>query len=139
MLDARSLEPLAQAALEASPAARPRPVGDRVVVELKTGRLAAYDIAAKLQKIWELPLDEAWLTGDPLEDGERLLVALTDGRVLWVDPLTGQIQRTSALGQRLNFGPQRWGDHVVVGTLDGTLVVLDQKEERSATAGELQK
>ncbi len=71
MLEARSLEPLAQAALEASPAARPRPVGDRVVVELKTGRLAAYDIAAKLQKIWELPLDGAWLTGDPLVDEGR--------------------------------------------------------------------
>ena len=139
MLEARSLEPLAQAVLEASPAARPRPAGDHVVVELKTGRLAAYDIAAKLQKSWELPLEGAWLTGDPLVDEGRLLVALTDGRVLWVDAPTGQIHRTVDLGQQLNFGPQRWGDNVVVGTLDGTLVILDQKAEAGASVGELQK
>jgi hypothetical protein len=139
MLDARSLEPVAQTVLEASPAARPRPAGDQVVVELKTGTLVAYDIAAKLQKSWELPLEGAVLTGDPLAEGGRLVVTLTDGRVLWVDASTGQIQRTVALGQQLSFGPQRWGDNVVVGTLDGTLIVLDQKKEGGATAGGSQK
>lgn len=139
MLEASSLEPLAQTMLEASPAARPRPAGDQVVVEFKTGRLAAYGIASKLQKSWELPLDGAWLAGDPLVEGGRLLVALSDGRVLWVDASTGQIQRTVGLGQQLNFGPQRWGGNVVVGSLDGTLVVLDQKEAGSQNAGELQK
>ena len=139
MLDARSLEPLGQSVLEASPAARPRPAGDQVVVELKTGHLAAYGIASKLQKSWEVPLEGAWLTGDPLVEGERLLVALTDGRLLWIEASTGQILRTVGLGQQLNFGPQRWGENVVVGTLDGTLMIVDQKDGASASAGEAQK
>jgi hypothetical protein len=131
---------LAQTELEAQPAARPRPAIDRVLVELKTGRLAAYGVAAKLQKTWELPLDGAWLAGDPLAEGGRLLVALNDGRVLSVDAATGQIQHTVDLGQQLDFGPQRWGDNVVVGTLDGTLLLLDQKKKESAaSAGESPK
>ena len=139
MLDARSLEPLAQIVLEASPGARPRPAGNQVVVELMTGSLVAYDVAAKLQRIWELPLAGAWLTGDPLTEDGQLLVALTDGRVLWVDAATGRIHRTENLGQQLNFGPQRWGDKIVVGTLAGTLILVDQKRESGQSAGELQK
>ncbi len=136
MLDARSLEPLGQAALDAAPAARPRPAGERVVVELKTGILAAYDIAAKLQKSWELPLSGAWLAGDPLIEAGQLLVVLTDGRVLWVEASTGQIQHTVGLGQQLNFGPQRWGGNVVVGTLDGTLLMLDRNEAADASTNQ---
>ena len=29
--------------------------------------------------------------------------------------------------QRLAFGPQRWGPQIVVGTLDGTLLVLNNR------------
>jgi len=136
MLDARSLEPLGQATLDAAPAARPRPAGDRVVVELKTGKLAAYDIGAKLQKSWELALDGAWLAGDPLLDAGQLLVVLTDGRVLSVDASTGQIEHTTALGQQLSFGPQRWGDNIVVGTLEGTLLILNFNEAGDSNAAQ---
>ncbi|MGE5193723.1 MAG: PQQ-binding-like beta-propeller repeat protein, partial [Deltaproteobacteria bacterium] len=44
MLNAGLLEPAAQVVLEASPAARPRPAGELVLVELKTGRLVACDV-----------------------------------------------------------------------------------------------
>jgi hypothetical protein len=125
MLDAESLDPLAQAALDASPAARPRPAGDVVVAELKTGQLVACDIAGNLAKRWELALDRATLTGDPLVTEGRLLLALSDGRVLWIDPVTGQVTATIDLGQQLNFGPRKWGEAIVVGTLDGTIVVVN--------------
>jgi outer membrane protein assembly factor BamB len=126
MLDAGPLEPLAQVVLEASPAARPRPAGGLVLMELKTGRLAAYDVPAKLAKKWDLPLDGAALAGDPLAVHGKLLLALTDGRVVWLDAETGTETRKIDLGQQLGFGPQEWGETIVVGTLDGTLVVVSE-------------
>src|SRR4029077_1190711 len=128
MLTAVSLEPVAHVALEGSPAGRPRAAGPLVVVELKTGRLAAFDIAAKLEQRWELPLDGGWLTGDPLFERGRLLVALTDGRVLTVDAQSGQVIDKLDLGQQLSFGPQKWGVNTVVGTLDGSIVVVAGKQ-----------
>jgi tetratricopeptide (TPR) repeat protein len=124
MLDAGLLEPTAQVVLEASAAARPRPAGELVLVELKTGRLVAYDVPGKLAKRWDVPLDGAALAGDPLVADGSLLIALTDGRVMWLDPVTGQASRTLDLGQQLGFGPRKWREAIVVGTLDGTLLVV---------------
>jgi hypothetical protein len=124
MLEAGRLEPMAQVVLEASPAARPRPAGDLVLVELKTGRLVAYDVPGKLVKKWDVPLEGAALAGDPLVVDGELLIALTDGRVVWLDPATGQPTRTIDLGQQLGFGPRKWRETIVVGTLDGSLVVV---------------
>lgn len=125
MLDARSLEPLAQVALEGAPSAHPRPAGSLVVVELKAGRLVAFDMAAKLTKRWELGLEGGALTGDPLIDSGRLIIPLDDGRVLFVDAATGEVRSSVDLGQRLGFGPEKWGENIVVGTLDGSLVLLN--------------
>src|SRR5262249_550809 len=124
MLDAGSLDPLAQTVLEASPAARPRPAGSVVVVELKTGQLVACDISGNLPETWEGALDGATLTGDPLVVERRLLLALSDGRVLWIEAVTGQVTNTIDLAQQLGFGPRKWGESIVVGTLDGTIVVV---------------
>ena len=95
-----------------------------MLVELKTGRLAAFDVRGKLAKKWENPLDGAALAGDPLLIDGKLLLALTDGRIVWLDPETGAETRKIDLGQQLGFGPRRWGETIVVGTLDGTLVVV---------------
>jgi hypothetical protein len=124
VLAAGSLEPLAQVVLEASPGSRPRPAGELVLVELKTGRLVAFEIDAKLAKKWDVALDGAVLAGDPLVLGKELVVALSDGRVLWLEAESGAISRTVELSQHLSFGPQAWGESVVVGSLDGTLIVV---------------
>lgn len=130
MLDAAALEPQATQPLEAPAIARPRPVGTIVLVELKTGTLLALDTGAKLEQRWKLALGGAWLAGDPTSDGQQLVVALTDGRVVWVNAQTGELVKSLDVGQQLGFGPQRWGDNLIVGTLDGSLVVID----RSAAA-----
>jgi len=65
----------------------------------------------------------------PLAVAGQLVIALMDGRVLLVDPSNGRISKTLDLGQRLCFGPQLWGDHVVVGTLDGSLMVFAASSE----------
>jgi hypothetical protein len=123
-LAASSLEPLAQVVLEASPGSRPRPAGELVLVELKTGRLVAFDIDAKLSKKWDVAMDGAVLAGDPLVLDKELVVALSDGRVLWLEVESGAITRKVELGQQLSFGPQAWGESIVVGSLDGTLIVV---------------
>ena len=123
-LAASSLEPLAQVVLEASPGSHPRPAGDLVLVELKTGRLVAFDIDAKLSKKWDVAMDGAVLAGDPLVLDKELVVALSDGRVLWLEAESGAILRSVELGQQLSFGPQAWGESIVVGSLDGTLIVV---------------
>ncbi len=125
MLKTGTLEPMAETTLEATAAARPRPIGDQVLVELKADRLVSFDAARKLEKKWELPLSGGALTGDPLVADGRLIVALSSGRILWVDRETGKETRTLDLGQQLGFGPQQWGELIVVGTIDGTLISLN--------------
>ncbi|MBI3866327.1 MAG: PQQ-binding-like beta-propeller repeat protein [Planctomycetia bacterium] len=126
MLDAASLEPQAASPLEAAPAAAPRPAGTLVFVELKSGVLSALDTGNRLEKRWQFPLQGAWLSGDPVRDGDRFVVALTDGRIVWLDAQSGAPAKTLDLGQQLGFGPQRWGDNLVVGTIEGSLVVIDR-------------
>lgn len=135
MLEASTLDPVAHVVLEASPAARPRPAADQVVVELKTDRLVSFDIARKLEKRWEIPLGGAALIGDPLVLEGELLIALSDGQILWLDSQTGKATGTVELGQNLGFGPQKWGETIVVGTIDGTLIPLNRPESgRKETA-----
>ena len=97
-----------------------------MLVELKSGTLAALDTTARLEERWKFPLDGAWLAGEPLIDGEQLVVALTNGRIVWLDSKTGALGKSVEVGQQLAFGPQRWGPNLVVGTLDGSLVICDQ-------------
>jgi hypothetical protein len=136
MLDAASLEPQATVVLEAPAVSRPRPAGSLVLAELKSGTLLALDAAAKLAERWRFPLAGAWLAGDPLSEGAQIIAALTDGRVVWLDSTNGKFARSIDLGQQLSFGPQRWGENLVVGTLEGSLVVVDRS---SAAAPEEEK
>jgi hypothetical protein len=126
MLEAQTLDPAAQVVLEATPAARPRPAGGIVLVELKNGALVALDVPGKLAKKWDIALQDAHLVGDPLLQGDRLLVALSDGRALWLDGATGQVTRTLDLKQQLGFGPRQWGESIVVGALNGAIIVVNR-------------
>jgi outer membrane protein assembly factor BamB len=126
MLDATTLEPQATHALESPAAGPPRPAGTLVLVELKSGTLAALDTVARLEGRWTFDLEGAWLAGEPLVDGEQLILALTQGRIVWLDSKTGTVAKSVDVGQQLAFGPQRWGTNLVVGTLDGSLVICDR-------------
>lgn len=136
MLKTSTLEPMAEIVLEATAAARPRPAGDQVVVELKNGRLVSFDAAGKLEKKWEFPLGGRMLTGDPLVADGRLIVALSDGRIVWLDAATGKETRALELGQELSLGPQKWGDAIVVGSIDGTLISVSAPSEQNAATAD---
>jgi hypothetical protein len=105
-------------------------VGDLAIVELKTGMLLAFGADAKLEQRWKFPLNGAWLAGDPIVQGDQIVIALTDGRVLWLSPQSGEISRAFDAGQQLSFGPQLWGTSLIVGSLDGTVI----DAERGTTA-----
>jgi hypothetical protein len=126
MLDAASLEPQATIVLDVPAIAHPRPAGALVLTELKTGTLVAFDSKSKLEERWRFPLNGDWLAGDPIAEGEQLILSLSDGRVVWLDAKTGAVAKSFDVGQQLSFGPQRWGENLVVGTLDGSLVVVDR-------------
>ena len=134
LLNASSFEPLAEATLP-SPAVRgPMLVGERVVVEIADGSLLCLDAGRGLAVLWDLPLDGANIVGTPLDHEGNWLIALSDGRVVIVSPADGAVRKTVTLSQRLAFGPQRWGPQVVVGTLDGTLLVLNNLLDGDAHA-----
>jgi hypothetical protein len=127
LLDSSSFEPVAETALP-QPAVRvPVLVGDRVFVEIADGSLLCLDAGRKLAVAWDLSLDGANMVGSPLDHEGDWLIALSDGRVVTVSPADGAIRRTLTLSQRVAFGPQRWGTQIVVGTLDGTLLVLNNR------------
>lgn len=125
LLDAGSFEPQGDQHLEQPPRQTPWIVGDVVLVETLDGHLVGCDMTRRLARLWANALGKASLVGAPLEVNERLLVALVDGRVLLVDRATGKIVKSHALEERLAFGPQRWGEHFVVGTADGCLIRLN--------------
>ncbi|MSR57509.1 MAG: hypothetical protein EXS05_07540 [Planctomycetaceae bacterium] len=126
LLDAASFEPLGEIRLD-QPAGRPPwPVGEQVFIELAAAtKLVCCDLQRQLARQWELPLEGAALVGCPIVYRDRLLIALRDGRLLIVDATSGTVTRTLDLEQRLSFGPERWGDLLIVGTLDGSLLALN--------------
>lgn len=124
-LDAASFEPQGEFTLDQPASQAPWPLDDQVFVEIAGTKLACFDLTQRLARQWELPLKGASLLGSPVRLAGKLLVALVDGRLLLVDPTNGEVTTMVDLEQRLGFGPQVWGEQVVVGTLDGSLLVVN--------------
>jgi hypothetical protein len=125
MLDASSFETLGEVRLEQPARQTPWPVGDQVFIEVASVKLVCCDSNEHLKRQWELSLEGESLAGAPIRHEGRLLIALMGGRLLLVDPESGKIARQIDLAQRLCFGPQLLGDRVIVGTLDGSLLVVN--------------
>lgn len=126
LLDASSFEPLGEFMLDQPASQAPLSVDDQAFVEVGGSKLVCFDLTQRLARQWELPLNGASLLGSPARLAGKLLIAFVDGRLLLVDPMNGEVTSTVDLKQRLGFGPQLWGQHVIVGTLDGSLLVVDR-------------
>lgn len=125
LLNSASFEPLGAVNLGQPARRSPWFFGDLALVETVEGRLVALDVAEQLSKRWDLSLEGSALADKPAVVAGKVLVATLDGRVLEVDPLSGDLLRTHDCRQRLAFGPQLWGQPVV-GTVDGALLWLNQ-------------
>ncbi len=124
MLDASSLEPLATSVLDLPATQSPWLIDNHLLIELGGERLACFDAAAKLEKLWDCPLAGAPAAGAPLPWKDQLLLVLQDGRLALLDRQSGKPVRTADLEQTLAWGPRKIGEQVVVGTLDGSLVSI---------------
>ena len=133
-IDLTSLEPTGQFTL-ARPASRaPVVVGNRVLVDAARQNLVCLDLSQKLQQLWQIPLEGAAVVGGMEQEG-RLIVARDDGVLLVLDPAKGEVRQRVPLHERLLWGPQLWGDRLVVATVDGALLSLPLQSSALAAAG----
>lgn len=103
-------------------------VGDAVFVETDSTQLHCLERGVELPSRWEQPLelDGTALAGRPLDDGDSLIVALVDGRVLRVSAATGEKQAEMHAGCRLAGGPLELAGEQIVTSLDGSLIRVSE-------------
>jgi hypothetical protein len=99
--------------------------GDSVFVETGAGELHCLARDEALTTRWSLPLEGTHLAGRPLATPAGYLLPLQDGRVLVVHPEEGTVAKTIRTGQGLAGGPFLAGAEMLVPTLDGSIVRLN--------------
>ena len=84
----------------------------------------------KIRRSWRTKLSggtlfsNGTLTGDPLTDGDTIVVVGRHGVVQKLDHQTGKLIASVDLGQPLASGAARYGDAYLVSTADGTLLTF---------------
>jgi hypothetical protein len=131
LLDAATFEPRGQFDLQRPASQSPWIVGDQAFVEVAASQLVCCDLTQGLAKQWEIPLDGESLAGAPIRHADHLLIALSSGRILLIEPASGEIKRTLDLEQRIGFGPEFWGEQMIVGLVDGSLRAINAWFESS--------
>ncbi|MCC9604436.1 PQQ-binding-like beta-propeller repeat protein [Blastopirellula sp. JC732] len=82
--------------------AGPFAVGDRTLVQTSQGVLAAF--GGDQQEQWRVPTDTSVLVGEPIVDGEKIVIACEDGRILQINSATGEIINSLQLDEPLAGG-----------------------------------
>lgn len=100
-------------------------VDDLLFVQSGEARLHCFRISDTLEPAWDVPIEGGSVAGPPMMHKGKILVALTDGRVVLLSPDDGSVQATANLGQATDHGPESLGEYVVVPALDGTLYRVD--------------
>jgi outer membrane protein assembly factor BamB len=99
-------------------------MGDEIVAtDSETGnKLWSFKLAGDTAK------QGGFLGTPPLAAGNAVLVGTVDGRVLRIDPKSGQTAATYAVGSPIRAQPIADGGWIFVGTDDGKLVAIDTKD-----------
>lgn len=121
LLNVTGFERTAEAQLDHPAVGTMFAAGDLILIENSRGQLLCLDAAQELNQRWTIPLDGDHITGTPTLVNGRLLVATMNGRVLLLDPASGDITGSLALEQPLEHGPMAIGEYMVVGSIDGSL------------------
>ncbi len=99
---------------------------DRFLVFVDTGETVCFD--TQLQQLWsgQLPPDGGdRLAGQPVQVNGSLMMAFESGRVLAVNPDSGEVTGSRDLGQPITHPPVEMGGQLFVAGADGTLHRLD--------------
>lgn len=126
LLDANSLEPLAEVQLDKPVMQALWMTGGRLLIEVGGEQIVSLDMTQKLEQQWSLALPPgALLAGAPYAREDDLILAFRHGEVWRINAQTGETLRKINLEQPLTFGPRQLGETIVVGTLDGSLVQVN--------------
>ncbi len=96
-------------------------VDGRLLVEVGRRELHSYEIGEQLTHSWTVPLEGHSLAGPPVAVDGRLVFARVDGTVASVRGTDGSPVASVSLGEGIQIGPRRVGEHLVVVSLDGSL------------------
>lgn len=116
------LTPEKKTALPAAPVFGPRKVGEVVLVGTNDGKLHA--LTAEGEIAWSQDVSVVGVAG-AIQHPQGLLVTTLDGRVLLVDPASGQVGPTVEPAEPFVGDPLLVGDRIYANTVDGTLVVIE--------------
>ncbi len=133
VLGAVDLQVAVSADLPAAATAGPWGVGNRILVEVGQKELLCLDLANNLKVLWTLQTGGNSVAGSPLVVDGQLLVALDNGRVMFVQLADGKLNRSIELGQPLALGPRAFGKKILVTSIDGTLYRIESLLKAPAT------
>ncbi len=126
MMQAATLEVLAETDLGVIPSAMPKVAGGFVFVELANKEVRAFKIEGGLQPAASFPLDGHALAGDPvLLPDSSCLIARTDGKLIRMNPDGTVSDSAVQLGQAIQQGPLNLNGQIMVIGMDGSLYQLD--------------
>ena len=120
---ADKLETAFESDLPAGYVAGPFAISDtNLIVLLDSGETVCFN--SRLEQLWQVTLPEDGsdrLAGKPTMLEDRLVVAFESGKVLAIDPQTGQINGSVDLQQPIAYPPIKIGDKYFVTGADGAL------------------
>ena len=125
MMQAATLEVLAEADLGVIPSAAPKVAGSFVFVELANKEVRVFNVADGLSPAASFPLAGHALAGDPLLLSDKsCLIARTDGAMMRINSDGTVSDSVVQLGQSVQRGPLNLNGQIIVVGKDGSLYQL---------------
>ena len=125
LLDVNGFSQVAEVMLVAPAFGKLTILGDRVLVQTEDRQLRCLALDNKLAEVWSLDMGEDSVSGTPLIEDGSLILGTMQGRVLVLDPESGDEKKTLQLDQVIEHGPFKLGSHLVVVSIDGSLYRIE--------------
>ncbi len=125
LMQASSLEVLAEADLGGVPSATPKVSGEYVFVEVADQETRVFHIDNTLPQTGVFKLDGHPLAGPPLKVASGFLAARADGLLMQLDQNGGSTDVTQSLGQSIQQGPLEINGQTLIIGFDGSLYQID--------------
>ena len=125
LMQASSLEILAQVDLGGVPSATPKVAGEYVFVEVANQEVKVFHIENSLPQTGVFPLDGNPLAGNPLALSDGFLAVRRDGMLMKLDATAATTLGSRSLGQLVQQGPLVINGQTLVVGYDGSLYQID--------------
>ena len=103
-------------------------VGNLILLKLDDDTLTCFDTS--LQQKWSLPIGNVQIASIPTDIRDGLMVVLSNGRLLKLNPEQGTIEKQIELGQPIVGVPKFFENQIIFGGADGTIHLLDAEKLR---------